>query len=114
MNNKTEIVTKVVNPTKLVTESEQNNNNRNISTSIEQVEHFFEKVGGDVKKKVTKAKRRNINSVVGGKAVTETETVNKIKKYMEESKGSKQMQATKQKNTASTVSSSRKAMTHSA
>ena len=114
MNNKTEIDTKVVNPTKSVIESEQNNNNRNISTSIEQVEHFFEKVGGDVNKKVTKAKRRNINSVVGGKAITETETVNKIKKYMEESKGSKQKQTTKQKNTASTVSSSRKAMKHSA
>ena len=114
MNSKTEIVTKVENPTKPVIESEQKNNNRNISTSVEQVEHFFEKVGGDVNKKVTKAKRRNINSVVGGKAVTETETVNKIKKYMEESKGSKQKQTTKQKNTASTLSPSRKALKHSA
>ena len=65
-------------------------------------------------KKVTKAKRRIINSVVGGKAVNKTETVEKIKKYMEESKGSKQKQTTKQQSTATIVFSSKKSLKHSA
>ena len=46
---------------------------------------FFVQHGGAVAKKVEKKKRRNISSVVGGKAVTEDETVSRMKTYMEES-----------------------------
>jgi hypothetical protein len=46
--------------------------------------NFFDKKGGDVHIKIMKKKRKSINSIVGGKAL-EGETVEKMKKYIDES-----------------------------
>ena len=39
----------------------------------------FQMVGGEVCHKIEKRKRRNINDIVGGKAVTEKETIEIMK-----------------------------------
>ena len=51
----------------------------------EACDEFFVQQGGVVAKKVEKKRRRNISTVVGGKAVTEDETVDRMKVYIEES-----------------------------
>ena len=68
--------------------------------SLKKTESFFEKVGGDVGKKIMKIKRRNISDIVGGKAVTENETVEKMKNYINHSnKCKKPRKCEKQKET---------------
>ena len=48
-------------------------------------------IGGEVCQKIAKRKRRNINDIVGGKAVTENETIEKMMSYINESsQGKKQ------------------------
>ena len=57
----------------------------------EQTNNFFQMIGGEVCQKIAKRKRRNINDIVGGKAVTENETIEKMMSYINESsQGKKQ------------------------
>ena len=68
--------------------------------STEHTSDFFQKVGGEVCHKIAKRKRRNINDIVGGKAVTENETIEKMKTYINESnKCKKQKKTSKQMET---------------
>ena len=62
-----------------------NENKTHSHKSSETCDEFLVQQGGIVAKKLEKKKRRNISNVVGGKAVTEDETVSRMKAYIEES-----------------------------
>jgi hypothetical protein len=54
-------------------------------TSSSDISHFFAKRGGDVLKatEIAKKPRRNISSVIAGKAITEIDVSQKIEEYQE-------------------------------
>ena len=76
--------------------NDKSNTTSNTTSENKQLQHekldenevcdqFFVQQGGVVAKNVEKKKCRNISSVVGGKAVTEDESANRMKIYIEES-----------------------------
>ena len=87
----------------LVTVNEDENsekNNKNI-LRLEKASGFLQKRGGDVLKAATLAKkpRRNISSVVAGKAITEDEVFVKIQQYKSASEQTKTKSSKNQTNT---------------
>lgn len=71
--------------------SDAENENGTSSCNETLCNNFFMTVGGKVSEMVegAKQKRRNISSVAGGKAVTEDQTITRMKEYIEKSRPSK-------------------------
>ena len=82
----------IINAENLASSGDQRQKENQTSSHENLCDTFFLNAGGKVGEKVenTRKIRRNISNVIGGKAVTEDQTMGNIKKYLQESKSSKQ------------------------